>query len=337
MTAENKRLPIHCDLRGKRVFVTGGSGFVGTEVVKQLVTSYEAHVCCLVRSSSPPNRWGSLAVETVVGDILEPESYRDALRSCDAVIHLASLSNWNDLHSPLMHKVVVEATTHLLSFSQEEKPRPFVYVSSVAAINGTDTPVVQDEGSLFSLYDAAFVYAQAKRKAEQACLESAQAGNPVVIVNPAEVYGPFDERMITAGNLQEFLAGKVVLTCHGGTAVVHVEDVATGIMEALQRGQKGERYILAGENVTIRALAQKTLYFAGQKKSVWTLPNGLVRTLALLQKHTGLPLGANPAVIPYALKYWFVSSRKAREELGVTFRSADETLRPTVEWLLSLS
>jgi dihydroflavonol-4-reductase len=154
-----------------------------------------------------------------------------------------------------------------------------------------------------------------------------------MIVNPGEVYGPNDVERITAGNLIDFAKSAPVLVCDGGTAIVHVEDVAAGIIAALDRGRAGERYVLAGESLSVRALAELTLEILGQKKRIVQAPNAIVRALAWLGRNLKLPLPFNPHVIPYATLYWFVSGAKAERELGVRFRPAREVLTPTVNWL----
>jgi dihydroflavonol-4-reductase len=156
---------------------------------------------------------------------------------------------------------------------------------------------------------------------------------PVVIVNPTEVYGPEDTALITACNLIDFARSSPVLVCTGGTSIVHVEDVALGIVRAMEKGRAGERYILGGDNLTIRELAAMTLEILGQKKPIWTMPNGLLRGLASVGRTLRIPMPFNPHVIPYATLYWFARNDKARRELGVEFRGARETLTPTLAWL----
>jgi dihydroflavonol-4-reductase len=190
-----------------------------------------------------------------------------------------------------------------------------------------------DEATACTLPLHKYVYAKAKREVEALCVEAARGGLPVMIVNPAEVYGPEDTSLITACNLIDFAKSSPVMICTGGTSVVHVDDVARGIIAALEKGKPGERYILGGENLTIKQLAELTLELLGQKKAIWTLPNGLIRTVAKVGGALRIPLPFNPAVIPYATLFWFADNAKARRELGVTFRSARETLAPTVAWL----
>jgi dihydroflavonol-4-reductase len=193
--------------------------------------------------------------------------------------------------------------------------------------------VIHDERSTLDLPPGGYVYSRAKARAEAVCRAAAADGLPVTIVNPGEVFGPHDAALITACNLVDFAKSWPVLVCAGGTAVVHVDDVAEGVVAALDRGRPGERYILAGENVTIRELAELTLELLGQRKPIVSVPNRLLRWLGALGTALGLPLPFNPAVLPYATRYWFVDNSRARTELGVSFRSARQTLAPTLAWL----
>jgi dihydroflavonol-4-reductase len=136
------------------------------------------------------------------------------------------------------------------------------------------------------------------------------------------VYGPNDTALNTAGNLIDIAKSSPVLVCNGGTSVVHVDDVATGIIAALTKGKPGSRYILGGDNLTVKELASLSLSILGQNKKIVTIPNSVIRTLASLAEKFGLPFPINPKVVPYATRYWFVRNDKARAELGVSFRLA---------------
>ena len=309
-----------------KVFVTGGSGFIGSRVVRTLVAQ-GVTPCCLLRKSSDVSRIADLPFERVEGDVRDVEAVRAGFAGCDGAIHLASLSSWNDIDSPLMDEVVKGGTRNVL---QAAGTRKVVFVSSATAINGSEEPQVFDENARFTLDDRKLSYARHKREAEKMCLDS---GVPVVIVNPAEVYGPHDTGMITAGTLVDFAKSSPVMVCDGGTSVVHVDDVALGIVRALERGRVGERYILGGDNLTIKQLAELTLNLLGKKSSIMKLPKAVIRGMASAASFARVPLPFNPKVIPYATRYWFVNQEKARKELGVDFRSARETLSPTVQWL----
>ena len=305
-----------------KVFVTGGNGFIGSYVVRHLIRSGH-DVRCLLRPSSNTARLKDLEYERVLGDVRDAKAVADGYAGCDAIVHLACLSSWNDIDSPLMTEVVEGGTRNVLAAVREHGGK-LVFVSSVSAVNASDEPKVFDETATFQIDDPKLTYARHKVAAEKMCAES---GVPVVTVNPAEVYGPDDTALITALN------STPVLVCNGGTSIVHVEDVAAGIVAALEKGRAGERYILGGDNVTLKQLAELTLELYGRKASIVTMPNSVIRAATAAASFARIPLPYNPKVIPYATRYWFVDNSKAKRELGVTFRSARDTLGPTIRWL----
>lgn len=319
-----------------RVLVTGGSGFIGSVVVKALCD--QGHTPrCLLRTTSKTDRLDGLTYERAEGDVRDADAVRKAMDGCEAVLHLASLSSWNDITSPLMKEVVEGGTRNILDAARArpigERPR-VVFVSSILAVAGSNRPETFDESSPFKLDDRKLVYSRSKRAAEAMCLEAFHKdGVPTIIVNPAEVYGPNDTALITACNLIDFAKSKPVLVCNGGTSVVYVDDVALACVRAMEKGRPGERYILGGENLSIRELATLSLEILGQKKSVVQVPNALLKGITKVATMFHVPLPFNPHVIPYATKYWFMSSDKAQRELGVSFRSARDTLVPTIAWL----
>jgi dihydroflavonol-4-reductase len=316
-----------------RVLVTGASGFIGGSVVR-LLRERDREVRCLVRETSDQSRIEDLSYEVAVGDLRDPSSLQEAVKGCAAVIHLACLSSWDDISSPRMREVGLEGTRHLLDAAKSAGVERFVFASSIVAIGGTLGPEIRDEDAAFELAKGrAFVYAHTKREAEVLCQEATEGGLPVVIVNPGEVYGPHDLGLVTASNLIDFARSNPVFVPRGGTSVAHVDDVAAGILAALQSGRPGARYVLGGENLTIHQLATLTLDVLGQRKRVVTLPKGLLLALAWLGRVLRIPLPFHPAVIPYAVRYWWYDNSRAREELGVVFRNARATLEPTLRWL----
>jgi dihydroflavonol-4-reductase len=256
------------------------------------------------------------------------------MQGCDAVIHLASLSSWNDIYSPIMNDVVVVGSQNVLEAAVESGNLRTVFVSSVAAVNGTKEPEVQNEQSPCTLDLDKYIYAKAKLAVENLCISKFKSGLPVVIVNPGEVYGPHDTSLNTAGNLVDFAKSSPVLTCKGGTSVVHVDDVADGIVAALLRGRAGERYILGGDNLSVNELAKLTLDILGQpNKKVMQIPNWILLSAGAVADKLRIPFPINPKVIPYATLFWLMDNQKAKSELGVTFRNARATLEPTLKWL----
>jgi dihydroflavonol-4-reductase len=222
---------------------------------------------------------------------------------------------------------------NVLDVASELGDHRVVTVSSTAAVNASDAPRVFDEDTEFTLRDPSLHYAHAKHNAEIIAGEAYRRGVRVVVVNPAEVYGPGDTALGTASNLIDFAKSTPVLVCSGGTSVVHVDDVAAGIIAALARGRPGERYILGGDNLTIRQLAELVLELMGRHAPIVTVPNAAARLAARAAIALHVPAPFNPHVVPYATRYWFVDNSKAQRELGVTFRGARATIQSTLDWL----
>jgi dihydroflavonol-4-reductase len=290
-------------------------------------------VRCLLRPASRTDRIDGLPVERAAGDVRDPGSLQHAAAGCREIVHLASPSSWNELHASGLDEVVVRGTANVLAAARAAGVERMLFVSSATAVNGSEEPRVHDEESACTMPLRQLPYARAKREAEALCRAAADGGQDVVTVNPAEVYGPNDSVLVTARNLVDFAKGRPALVCRGGTSVAFVEDVAAGILAALERGRRGERYILGGENLTIRELCETTQRLLGRRPSCFEAPRGPLRAAARAAEALRLPFPVPPAVIPYATRYWFVSSAKAERELGVRFRGALDTLRPTLDWL----
>jgi dihydroflavonol-4-reductase len=315
------------------IFVTGPNGFIGSNVVRTLVKD-QRKPRCLVRPTSRLDRIADLACDLVKGDVRDRDSLSKAMAGCEAIIHLAAVVTPALYNSPLMNEVVVEGTRNILDAAMSAGIRRMVYVSSTATIGGSPEPFIHsEEHTTPPAVRQQLRYCRAKLAAEELCQEYIRRGMSITIVNPADVFGPNDTDKITAGALIDFASTSPVFVCKGGVSVVHVEDVAVGIVKCLDRGRSGERYILSGENLTVRQLAELTLEFAEQKRNVITLPRKPILAIAFLGRKFKIPLPFDPEVVPYATSYWFMDNSKARHELGMEFRDARETLKSTVQWL----
>jgi len=317
-----------------KVFVTGGNGFIGSRVVRALHA--QGHeVRCLVRETSKTHRIDNVPFERHIGDVRDVDSLVSGMEGCDGVIHLASISSWDQIRSPIMRIVVIDGTRNVLEAAQRAGGLRTVFVSTCAAINGTKSPEMMDESTPFTLDPKTYIYAGAKHEAETICAEYAEKGLPVITVNPCEVYGPEDEDLITASYLLDALKDWPVMSLHGGTAVAHVEDIANGIILALEKGRGGERYILGGENLHVRQVMEKTLEAGGQGgKWIMQLPNGVTKAVIKSLAALRLPTPVIPDIVDYGTLFWFVDSSKAQKELGYTYRSADDTIADVVGWLI---
>ena len=319
--------------RSMKILVTGGNGFIGSVVVRML-RARGLDIRCLVRRTSRLDRIAHLGCEFVVGDLLDFSSLQSAAKGCEVVIHLAGIAKWNLMHSPFMFDVVAGGTLNVLRAATAAGIERMVYVSSIVALAGTPGPALQNEDSRSPLRLERYPYAEAKHRAEEFCREYSDRIS-VSIVNPGEVYGPNDIELVTAGNLIDFARSNPVAVCKGGTSIVYVDDVAAGIIVALEKGRNRERYILAGENITVRHLAGLTNKLLSLRKTFITLPTPAIRATSWLARKFHVPLPFNPEIVPYATLYWFTDNRKAVRELGVRFRNAESTLQPTLEWCMN--
>jgi 8-amino-7-oxononanoate synthase len=317
-----------------KVLVTGGSGFIGSRVVA-LLRGRGYEVRCLLREQSDVRKLAGQHYERATGDVRDREAVARAARGCGAVIHLACVSAWADIrkHEADLDAIAVEGTRNVLDAAREAGVRRVVQVSSVTALTASDRPEVFDEEAPYAIEHLGLAYSLAKHRAARLAARYAAEGLDLVTVMPAEVYGPGDDALVTAGNIAQVLEAFPAMACDGGTSVAHVDDVADGIIAALERGRAGERYILGGENLTIRQLIETVLRLGGRTDPVLSMPNAAVTRLCRLSAATGVQPPIPLDVLPYATRYWFVDSAKARRELGYRPRGAVDTLAPVVRWL----
>jgi dihydroflavonol-4-reductase len=317
-----------------RVFVTGANGFIGSTTVRALVDAGHEAVC-LLRDKSRTESIDGLRFERVSGDVRDAASLRNGMSDCDATLHLAAPGGWSDDDPRLLHEVIEDGTRNVMAAALTIPRHRVVYVSSSAAIAASDEPRIFDESAEFNVDAPELHYAHAKHRAEGFVRDAVGSGLDAVVVNPGEVYGPGDTQLGTATHLVDFAKAWPVLVCRGGTGVAHVADVAAGILAALERGRRGERYILSGDNLTIREMAEVVVAKLGRHVPIVMIPTRLARLSARIATRLHIPFPYNPGVVAYATRYWFVDNRKARAELGVQFRSARETIDETLDWLIA--
>lgn len=319
-----------------KVLVTGGNGFIGSRVVATL-TSRGHVVRCLLRKSSRTDRIKGLQWEQSIGDVRDLSSLMKALQGCDAVIHAASLSSWADLNSPDLDSVVLGGTSNVLEAIRCQSVFPLlVYVGSGAALGGSLAPdQILDESAPFHLDPTLFRYAALKRQASELCVQAwSSDGVPAIIVHPAETYGPGDDGNVTASTLIDFAKGPFTFVCNGGTSIAHVDDVAEGIVLALEKGTPGMSYFLGGENLSIFDMAKTAHRVLGRHRPILTIPNPVFRSLLRIMKHLpGNWASENHTKYRYANHFWYYSNKRACDWLGAGFRSAEDTFRDTYAWL----
>lgn len=314
------------------VLVTGASGFVGWHVARKLVRR-GVRVRALVRPSS---RVRELEVETVAGDLRDPESLRRAVAGCEVVYHVAADYRLWARDPQELYGSNVEGTRNLLEAARQAGVERVVYTSTVGCI-GVPKGGVGDEQTPVSLRDMVGAYKRSKFLAEQVALESARGGFPVVIVNPTAPVGDHDFKPTPTGKiLLEFARGAMPAYIDTGLNLVDVADVAEGHLLACERGRAGERYILGCENLTLQEVFARLERVSGVPAPRRRIPYGVALAAGAVTTAWARLAGGVPKVpldaVRMARKKMFASSEKAIRELGYAPQPVAGALARAVEW-----
>jgi dihydroflavonol-4-reductase len=323
-----------------KAFVTGATGFVGSHVARELANQ-GADLRLLVRASSPTRNIDGLHAERVVGDLRESGSLRTAIAGCDVVFHVAAdYRLWTrdaaDMQS--MYRSNVEGTRALIDAARQAGVRRIVYCSSVATMGFTGNGHPADENSPVRLQDMIGHYKRSKFIAEQVAIEAGRSGGDVVVVNPTTPVGEGDIKPTPTGRIiLDFLKRKFPAYVDTGLNLVDVREVARGHIAALEKAIPGERYILGGENLTLKQILDKLAAITGlaapriRLPYVFALAAGAVDTFV-----SGRFLHREPRVTLDAVrmgrKKMWVSSEKSQRELGWNIVAVDDALRRAAEW-----
>ncbi len=322
-----------------KAFVTGATGFVGSHVARELARQ-GAQLRLLVRPNSNRANLEGLDAELASGDLCVPESLRHGIAGCEFVFHVAADYRLWTRDPQQMYRANVEGTRSILRASAETGVRRVVYTSSVATM-GFGNGYLGDENSPVSLANMIGPYKRSKFMAEQVALEAGNRGAEVVIVNPTTPVGERDIKPTPTGRIVvDFLKRKFPAYVDTGLNLVDVTEVARGHVAAMEKGRRGERYILGGENLTLKQLLDKLAAITGLKSPSVKLPyavalaTGVVDTL-----FTGVLLRREPRVTIDAVRMgrhkMFVSSAKSERELGWKIVPVEDALRRAVEWFRS--
>ena len=320
-----------------KVFVTGATGFVGTHVARELA-GQGAQLRLLVRPTSSLRNLEGLAAETVTGDLLSPESLRNAIRGCDALMHVAADYRLWVRDPKAMYAANVDGTRALLQIAREEGVPRTVYTSSVATMGFKSDGTIVDETTPVSLADMVGHYKRTKFLAEQVAIEAARAGQQVIILNPTTPIGPMDVKPTPTGRIiVDFLNRKFPAYVDTGLNLVDVVEVARTHAAALEVGRSGERYILGGENLTLKQILDKMSAITGLPSPTMRVPHAVAMTFAFFDETiTGRILGREPRATVEAVrmgkKKMFASSAKAQRELGFRIVPVYNALRAAIDW-----
>lgn len=318
-------------------FVTGATGFVGSHVARVLAEQ-GADLRLLVRASSNPSNIEDLEAERVVGDLCEPASLEKAMSGCEVAFHVAADYRLWVRDPEQMYRANVEGTKAILSAAKKNGVRRVVYTSSVATMGFTSNGHPADENSPVSLANMIGPYKRSKFMAEQVALEAGRRGMDVVVVNPTTPVGERDIKPTPTGRIiVDFLKKKFPAYVDTGLNLVDVRECARGHVAALEKGRSGERYILGGENLTLKQILDKLAAITGLPSPKVKVPYVMALATGVVDEIvTGRILGREPRATIDAVrmgrKKMFASSAKAERELGWKQVPVDDALRRAVEW-----
>jgi len=343
-----------------KAFVTGATGFLGSHVAR-ILAEQGAELRLLVRPTSDVRNLEGLRADRAVGDLRDATSLEKALAGCDVVFHVAAdYRLWvRGRDSKEMYRSNVEGTRAVLEAARKQGVRRVVYTSSVATMGfisndaaaelrsawtgegarpHTFTSRVADEQSPVGIADMIGHYKRSKFMAEQVAVEEARAGVDVVIVNPTTPIGERDIKPTPTGRIVlDFLKRKFPAYVETGLNLVDATECARGHIQALEKGRSGERYILGGENLTLKQILDRLAAITGLPSPTVKLPYIFALAAGVVDEMvTGRILGREPRAtidtVRMGRKMMFVSSAKAERELGWRTVPVDLALRRSVEW-----
>lgn len=319
------------------VLVTGGTGFLGINLVRLLVSQAQ-RVRVLTRSDQRPPGLESELIEFRRGDVTDPASLLDAVRSCEEVYHLAGWVQITPWGHDQARRINVEGTRLVCRAALEAGVRRLVHTSSIAAIGCGAPDHPADETTPWNTDALCIPYYLSKRDSEQVVLEFVDRGLDAVIVNPAYVIGPWDVKPTAGRMILRVATGRQhIYPRRGGINFVDVRQVAEGHVKAMSLGSTGQRYILGGENISYRAFFERVAAIAGVRPPRWGVDAWMLAGPAAVGGALGRLFPAvfrdlNPAILRSGFIEHFVTAEKSRRELALEPLPIDAAIRDTLAW-----
>ncbi len=320
-----------------KTLITGATGFIGSAVLRKLVSAGH-EVRALVRPQSDRRNLQGLPVEVVHGDLRDCSSLEKAVKGCSVLFHVAADYRFWVPHPDELYEVNVTGSRNIVLAAADAGVERIVYTSSVAVLGSNKDESPADEETPVTLADMIGHYKRSKFLAEAETRELVKSrGLPVVIVNPSTVVGPRDIKPTPSGRMIiDAASGRMPAYVDTGLNFVHVEDVAEGHLLALERGRVGERYILGGANLTLKEALSEIAEIAGRKPPRIRLPHNLVLAVAAIAEAWSRVSGKEPWVnltsVRLARKKMYFSTEKAQLELGYRPRPIREAFRDAIDW-----
>jgi dihydroflavonol-4-reductase len=319
-----------------KALVSGATGFVGAAVARALCAAgWEVRV--LARAGSDRSNVQQLAVQVVEGDLADLASLERALAGCAALFHVAADYRLGTRDPKPLYRTNVEGTRNILTAARSAAVGRVVYTSSVATVGIPPDGAPGTENTPVGLSDMIGHYKRSKYLAEEVVRDAARAGLSVVIVNPSTPVGPGDIKPTPTGQLVlDAAAGRMPAYVDTGLNIVHVDDVAAGHLLAYERGKSGERYILGGQDMTLREILGVIAALVGRAPPTIRLPYAAILPLAYVAEAFARVSGRSGRLTLEGLrmsrKRMYFSSAKATQELGYHWRPPQAAFQDAVRW-----
>jgi len=315
--------------------VTGASGFLGSHVARQLVARGE-NVRVLMRPSSTNRAIGDLSLEYVTGDLRDPASLDRAMKGVKRVFHVAADYRLWSKRSQDIYDSNVGGTKNILAAAERANVEQLIYTSTVATI-AVDRPQLPNEFTDSKLEEMIGHYKRSKWMAEQEVLKVAKTGAPIIVVMPTTPVGPWDWKPTPTGKIiLDFLNGKLPGYVDTGLNFVGVEECAAGHLLASEKGKAGERYLLGGENLTLKAMLDLLSKITGLPAPRMKIPHGLALGVAYANTIFSRLIGREPGIpvegVKIARHMMFVDCSRAPRELGFKPGPVAAALERAVRW-----
>ena len=321
-----------------QAFVTGGTGFIGANLVR-LLAAEGYLVRALVRSSSNLDNLRDLDVELVTGDLNDPNLWQQ-MQGCQVLFHVAAHYSLWQRDRQLLYDYNVLGTRNVLACARKAKIERTIYTSSVAAIGVGEPGKLIDETHQSPVEKLVGHYKKSKFWAEQEAMQAVKSGQDIVVVNPSSPIGGFDIKPTPTGDIiLRFLRRQMPFYLDTGLNFIDVRDVALGHLLALEKGQKGDRYILGHENLTLKQILDQLAQLTGLKAPQNSIPPWIPLSVAWIDERILAPLGKAPSVpldgVRMAHQPMYYDASKAVRELGLPQSSILTALKDAVDWFVT--
>jgi len=315
--------------------VTGAAGFLGSHVARQLVARGD-DVRVLLRTSSTNRAIADLSLEYVTGDLRDPASLDRAMKGVKRVFHVAADYRLWARRSREIYDSNVGGTKNLLEAAKRVGVEQLIYTSTVATI-AVDRPKLPNEFTDAKLQEMVGHYKRSKWMAEREALNAAKNGLPVIVAMPTTPVGPWDWKPTPTGKIiLDFLNGKMPGYVETGLNFVSVEECAAGHLLLAEKGKVGERYLLGGENLTLKAMLDTLAKITGLRAPSLKIPHGLALGVAYANTVFSRLLGREPGIpiegVKIARHMMFVDCSRAQRELGFKAGPVAAALERAVRW-----